>query len=105
MKKLLFGLLALYSFSTFATDCSEDAKQIGKMNLDQVAIKYGHKNSDIFSDVTFLGTKRVKLFKNIKEDLYEYKVLGSIYKAEYRINVTVNEECAVRSVSIHSVLL
>jgi hypothetical protein len=100
MKKLTIALLAtMISASTFAASCGQDAREIAKLNLDQVAKKYGFESSDIGAS-KFVGKEKVKVSGNISEIISSYEVNGGIYKASYKVKVKVDESCAVRSISI-----
>jgi hypothetical protein len=100
MKNITIALLAtIISASSFAASCGQDAREIAKMNLDQVAKKYGFESADIGSS-KFVGKEKVKISGNISEVISSYEVQGGIYKASYTVKVKVDESCAVRSVSV-----
>ena len=102
MKKLgLIVLLTLITSTTFAADCAQDAKEVAKMNLDQVARKYGFESSDIVDSAKVVKTVKVKITKDISETLTVFSVAGSIYKGDYSLLITLDESCAVRAVTIH----
>jgi hypothetical protein len=91
MKTLtLLALFALPLTSALAEDCKQDALQIAKMNLDQVAKKYGFDSSDI-------GEARSN-GKAGKAGIYQ--VDGSIYKASYTVTLRLDSDCALQSLRI-----
>lgn len=101
MKKLaLIGLLSLISNLSFADNCSNDAKAVAKMNLDQVAGKIGFESSDIDA-AKFVKKQKVKITEKVSETLTVYSVPGHIYRADYTVTITLDESCAVRTLTIH----
>ena len=100
MKPLVFFALALLPFSSaLAEDCKSDALEIAKLNLDQVARKYGFDNSDIG------GIRSSRIIRSQpknpnSEKLLAFTIDGSIYKGLYTITVVTDASCAVRSVKI-----
>lgn len=94
-------LFIFISNSVFAGDCSSQAKEIAKMNLDQVARQIGHNSSDVNEQASFVRAEKVKIDADLYETLATYAIGGSIYKGNYTITATLDESCAVRSVSIH----
>ena len=102
MKKLsTILLMALVSTSAFAKDCSKVAKSVAKMNLAQVARKYGFDSANMgVGAATLIRTKKVKITEKTLETLSVFEVGGYIYKASYTAKVTLDESCAIRNVSI-----
>jgi hypothetical protein len=100
MKKLSLAILAtIISSSSFAASCGQDARDLAKMNLDQVAKKYGFDSADIGTS-KFVKKEKVKIAGNLSETLSTYQVNGGIYKANYSVRVKVDESCALRSLSV-----
>jgi hypothetical protein len=92
MKALPFlALFALPLNSALAEDCKQDALQIAKMNLDQVAKKYGFDSSDI-------GEAHARNSKSDKLSIYQ--VDGAIYKAQYTVTIRFDSSCALQSLQI-----
>lgn len=102
MKKLGLILLVLtLSTSSFAFDCSVQAKKVAKMNLDQVAIIYGFESSDVIDSAVLVRTETVKVTVDITETLSVFSVAGNIYKGNYTVTVTLDSFCGTRNVNIH----
>lgn len=102
--KTTLGILTLASLmatSAFASDCSKEAKEIAKMNLDQVARINGFKSSDIIGSPTLLKTKDVEVTEDMIEKVSTFTVDGYIYKASYTVTVTLGGFCDVRNVTVH----
>ena len=101
MKALIMIATLLTSVSVFAADCSVDATEIAKTNLDQVARKYGFESSYVEGPAKLVKKTKVEIVKGIYETLSVYSSDGYIYKGEYTITVTVDSSCAVRNLKIH----
>ena len=100
MKTVTFSILAaIISTSSFASSCEYDVREIAKLNLDQVARKYGFESSDLGS-IKLVGKEKVKITENVSETISSFVVNGGVYKANYTVKVKVDELCAVRNVSI-----
>ena len=99
---MLVSLLAASSSAFAAADCSNDAYKIAKMNLDQVAKKYGFKSSALDSKVVGPVTSMV-VDAQAAEVWSKYAFNGSVYKSSYKVSVTVDDLCAVRVVKINEV--
>ena len=100
MKNIFLTLGLLASFNSFASDCSQDAKDIAKVNLDQVAKKYGFDSSDVIDSAKLVKTVQVKISKTESETLSVFAVDGYIYKGSYTVTATLDSMCAVRNISI-----
>jgi hypothetical protein len=100
VKKVAFVILAaIVSTSSFAGSCEQDARDVAKLNLDQVARKYGFESSDLGSS-KLVGKEKVKITEKVSETLSSFEVNGGIYRANYTVKVKLDESCAVRNVSI-----
>ncbi len=100
MKKITLAILvAIIATSSFAASCEQDAREIAKLNLDQVARKYGFESSDLGAS-KLVSKEKVKISGNISEMISSFEVNGGVYKANYTVKVKVDESCAVRNVSI-----
>lgn len=98
MKKLILALSLVISSVSFASECSPEAINVAKMNLDQVAKSYGFDNSEISQDSAD-NVIEIIIAKN-GEELSVHTVYGYIYKAGYTVKVTLDSLCAIRNVSI-----
>ena len=99
-KIIIFGLFSFFTSNTFAAECLKEAKDIAKTNLDQVAHQYGFESSDV-SDVKLIKKLKIKISKNITDNLSVFNVYGSIYKGSYTLTVTLDESCAIRDLKVH----
>jgi hypothetical protein len=100
MKTLTLLALALLPLtSAFAEDCKSDALEIAKLNLDQVARKYGFDASEIGA-IRSSGTIRAQPKNPNSEKLLAFTIDGSIYKGLYTVTVVTDLSCATRSVKI-----
>ena len=103
MKTLaLLALTLLPLASAFAEDCKSDALEIAKVNLDQVARKYGFDASDI-DGVRASTIIRSEPKNPNSEKLLAFTIDGSIYKGLYTVTVVTDLSCATRSVNIADV--
>ena len=101
MKKLGLALLVLtLSTASFASDCSQEAKNVAKINLDQVARQYGFESSDVLDSATLVIQETVKVTDDISETLSVFSVDGYIYKGSYTVTVTLDSLCGVRNINI-----
>ena len=95
MKKIIVLLALALSSHSFATECSSEAKDIAKINLDQVAKKYGFESSDIVDAARLVKTVQVK-----GETLSVFAIDGYIYKGSYTVTATLDSMCALRKINI-----
>jgi len=103
MRILTFFASILMSLSVFAADCGSDAVEAAKMNLDQVAHKYGHPSSYVVSPATFVKDIKVKVAKDVYETLSVFSVDGFIYKGNYSVTVIVDSACAIRTIKVREI--
>ncbi len=96
---ILFALALLPLTSAFAEDCKTDALEIAKLNLDQVARKYGFDASEI-GGIRSSETIRAQPKNPNSEKLLAFTIDGSIYKGLYTVTVVTDLSCATRSVKI-----
>jgi hypothetical protein len=112
MKKIITAALVMLSCTSFADKgeavvkskakvdhCSSEAVAIAKMNLDQKAAKYGHRESSVTSS-TFVSSSEAEF----GEVLSKYESEGYIYKGTYLIEMTLDSSCSVNSVLIREKL-
>ena len=101
MRKIIVaGLLSFISFNSFAADCLKEAKEVAKINLDQVAHQYGFETSDV-SEAKLIKKLKIKISKNITDNLSVFNVYGSIYKGTYTLTVTLDDSCAIHALTVH----
>lgn len=98
MKKIILALSLVISSVSFANDCSQEAMNVAKVNLDQRARSYGFEYSSISPDSADLPVEIITAQNG--EVLSVHTVYGSIYKAEYTVKVTLDSLCAIHNVSI-----
>ena len=94
--KTIIAILSLVSISStvFASNCEKAVLEIAKANLDSKAKAYGFKSSDIAANTL------KKVSENSNTGASSYSLLGSIYKADYNIQVGVDSSCSIKTLKI-----
>jgi len=88
------GALSLAS-TVYAQDCKQQALKLAKMTLDSKAQALGFRSSDIMQDsLKKTGEDKITHSKS-------FTVFGSIYKADYTVEMTLDSLCSLESLKIY----
>lgn len=94
--KVIIAILGLVSLSStvFAANCEKAVLELAQVNLDSKAKAYNFESSYI------TAATLKKISENSKSGASLYTVVGSIYKADYKIQVGVDSSCSIETLTI-----
>ena len=95
--KLVVTILSLVliqaTASASAIDCQQKAIEVAQMNIDAKARAYEHESG-------YIDAKSIQKSAQDQEDTVSYSMVGSIYKADYSISLTMDGSCGLKSLEI-----